>query len=84
MHNQDARSLSDYIDLADAEIKLQNDARNPMMGLPSTDLEEVCQHLLRNMQKYQGAALAAYKNHTEQLSLVRLIQYLLPQITSRT
>jgi hypothetical protein len=36
------------------------------------DLEQHSLALLRNMQQYQGTALAAYKQNAEQLSLVRL------------
>jgi len=64
--------VSDYLDLADAEIKLQLDARTSATSGETLELVPICLGLLRNMQQYQGAALAAYKHHAEQLSLVRL------------
>lgn len=73
VHSQEISSVSDYLKLADSEIKLQNDAQTLARSPPDDDLEEVSLGLFRNMQKYQGVALTAYKHHPEQLSLVCLI-----------
>ena len=72
VHKREFLSVSDYLNLHDADTNLQTDARALAKTLPlEKDTEQALLKLLRNMQQYQGMALAAYKQNPEQLSLVR-------------
>jgi len=68
----DARSVSDYLDLADVESELKLST----IGYRGDELpkipDQTCIELKNKLQQYQDAALSAYKSDPEQLSLMVL------------
>jgi len=70
--SRDARSVSDYLDLADVESELQLfNVGYGEIELPKHP-DHTCIELKTKLQQYQNAALSAYKSNPEQLSLMLL------------
>jgi len=68
----DARSIPDYLNLADAETELQLSIAGRDENEIPEHPDQTCVELKTKMQQYQDAALSAYKSNPEQLSLMLL------------